>query len=595
MTPIVICSVLAVLLLPSIFVTGLILSYSDPWFDKDTFDSADGSSLTYVFEAAKIMPAAHVINTILLISAILDCCVSLYIATTIIQDLADHKLAPSILQSPKDRDHALSPYSLGLCCMVGLGVWALTYIRETGGFVLLGGVIGISGVIMWSSVSIMHFVVRWSKRFRHKGDENEYRSYYLRNPKTKAISPSSLVPPALQEDSQLYARITKMCALRETMRERLKAQSKTEELSHVGPIISAIQAYLSELHWYISYLESNPEAFKGVPNIEFIWKSAMISRLQDKVNIARQFIAPRTDSDNAGPNAGSRLLGGPKQRRTQSSSIYMELGFTLQTLAVTKCMNAYSRIATLDTEIECETINIMTPGLRVVTEEEGEQGVEALKRASAELREAAGVFEYVIEHVLPQIRYMRMSVPDLMPEVQHMLQTLALADSDRLSVRVWLRSDKNQRKTPNMPANLLLGIQERYNSAHSSLRTLQGGEFRNASSDIQNYMRDGQRVILAQAMIYLAQVHSDNQKYGNAVGFMRDARELLIDVKKRNQSVHVTTASMLLSGPLEPLYSLYRRNNDTIGFESIPSSDDLRARLPSGRTLLSKPVAYSPS
>ncbi|KAJ2535094.1 hypothetical protein IWW43_001899 [Coemansia sp. RSA 1935] len=177
MTPIVICSVLAVLLLPSIFVTGLILSYSDPWFDKDTFDSADGSSLTYVFEAAKIMPAAHVINTILLISAILDCCVSLYIATTIIQDLADHKLAPSILQSPKDRDHALSPYSLGLCCMVGLGVWALTYIRETGGFVLLGGVIGISGVIMWSSVSIMHFVVRWSKRFRHKGDENEYRSW----------------------------------------------------------------------------------------------------------------------------------------------------------------------------------------------------------------------------------------------------------------------------------------------------------------------------------------------------------------------------------------------------------------------------------
>ncbi|KAJ2198749.1 hypothetical protein GGH18_000880 [Coemansia sp. RSA 530] len=177
MTPIVICSVLAVLLLPSIFVTGLILSYSDPWFDKDTFDSADGSSLTYVFEAAKIMPAAHVINTILLISAILDCCVSLYIATTIIQDLADHKLAPSILQSPKDRDHALSPYSLGLCCMVGLGVWALTYIRETGGFVLLGGVIGISGVIMWSSISIMHFVVRWSKRFRHKGDENEYRSW----------------------------------------------------------------------------------------------------------------------------------------------------------------------------------------------------------------------------------------------------------------------------------------------------------------------------------------------------------------------------------------------------------------------------------
>ncbi|KAJ1867735.1 RNA helicase required for poly(A+) mRNA export [Coemansia sp. RSA 989] len=376
-----------------------------------------------------------------------------------------------------------------------------------------------------------------------------------------------------------------MCGLRETMRERLKQQSKTDDLSRIGAVIAAVQAYISELHWYISYLESNRDLFKSVPNIEFIWKSSMVSRLQDKVNFSRTLFGSRSgttgDSDGGNPaqgsSMGSRLLGsGTKQRRTQSSSIYVELGFTLQALAVAKCMSAYSRVATLDTEIECETINIMTPGVKDIAEEEGEKGIDALKRASVELREAAGVFEFVIEHVLPQIKHIRLNVPDLMPEVQHMLQMLSLADSDRLSVRVWLRSDKNQRKTPNMPANLLLGIQERYANAYSSLRMLQGGEFRNVSTDIQSYMRDGQQVILAQAMVYLAQVHSDNQKYGNAVGFIRDARELLIEVKKRNQSVHAKTAEMLLNGPLEPLYSLYRRNNDTIGFEAIPSSDDLR-------------------
>ncbi|KAJ2759747.1 hypothetical protein IWQ57_006474, partial [Coemansia nantahalensis] len=69
---------------------------------------------------------------------------------------------------------------------------------------------------------------------------------------------------------------------------------------------------------------------------------------------------------------------------------------------------------------------------------------------------------------------------------------------------------------------------------------------------------------------------------------------LLTDVKKRNQSVHAKTAEMLLAGPLEPLYSLYRRNNDTVGFELVPSSEDLRARLPTGRALFSKIVVYQP-
>ncbi|KAJ2818830.1 hypothetical protein IWW50_005677 [Coemansia erecta] len=177
LTPLVICGVLAVLLLPSILVTGLVLSYSDPWFDKDTFDSAEGCSLTFVFEAAGILPAAHVINAILLISALLDCCVGLYIATTTLQDLADRKLAPKILQSPEDRDRALSPYSLGLCSILGLGIWGLTYIGEGRGFLLLAGVIGISGVITWGSIAIMHFCVRWSKQFRHTADENVYRNW----------------------------------------------------------------------------------------------------------------------------------------------------------------------------------------------------------------------------------------------------------------------------------------------------------------------------------------------------------------------------------------------------------------------------------
>ncbi|KAI8322851.1 hypothetical protein GQ54DRAFT_297129 [Martensiomyces pterosporus] len=437
--------------------------------------------------------------------------------------------------------------------------------------------------------------------------------YYLKNPKTKTVSLAGLLPASLQQDTELYARINKMSILRETMREKLKAQSKTDDLARISGVAVAIQEYLSELHWFRRFYESNRGEFKDHLGVEFIWKSAIVSKLHDAMNFSRPRFSLRSgsaaDSDggtggnmsgggagNGSGAGGSRLLGGRsmKQRRTQSRSIYVELGFALLSLAVVKSMSAYSKVATLDTEIECETINAMTPGARPISEEEGELGIEALKRASAELREAAGVFQYIIDDVLPHLVGTRLNVPDLTPDIQYMLQTLSLADSDRLSVRVWLRTDKNQKKSPNIPANLLLEIQQRYENAYTSLRTLQSGEFRSVSSDIQNYMRDGQQVILAQAMIYLAQVHSDKQKYGNAVGFMRDAREHLADVKRRKQSVHATTAAMLLDGPVEALYSLYRRNNDTIGFEPVPSSEDLRARLPSGRSLISRTIEYVP-
>ncbi|KAJ1896764.1 hypothetical protein LPJ66_003791 [Kickxella alabastrina] len=426
--------------------------------------------------------------------------------------------------------------------------------------------------------------------------------YYLRNPKTKVISPSALLPPALQRDTELYGRISKMCTMREAMRERLKSQSKTDDFSRISALMSAIQAYLVELHWYVWYYENNTDAFKDMAGVDFIWKSAIVSKLHDAMGLSRTRYGKRgggAESDGGNTSStglGARVLGGGsnKQRRTQSTSIYMELGFTLLALAIAKSMAAYSKVATLDTEIECETMNAMTPGAQVANKDEDDKILDALRRAALELREAAGVFQYIIDHVLPQLRGIRLGVPDLTPDIQYMLQMLSLADADRLSVRVWLRNDKHHRKTPNMPANFLLCIQERYSNAVTALRMLQSGEFRSISSDIQNYMRDGQLVILAQAMVYLAQVHSDNKKYGYAVGFMRYARDLLTEVKKRKTSVHANTAEMLLRGPLEPLYSLYRRNNDSIGFEPVPSTEELHGRLPSGRALFSSATVYVP-
>ncbi|KAJ1964039.1 hypothetical protein GGI12_001678 [Dipsacomyces acuminosporus] len=638
--PAVVCGVLAALYITSIFVTGLILPQrSSIW--NHTTESADSSSLTHIFQMAGLRPAAHIMNVVLLLTILFDCCSCLYISSVVLQDLASRSLAPRFLRSA-DPSRASVP-SLSVCCACALVMWAMSYIKTNNALAIYVGTVSTSGLLNWAAIAVMQFKLRWSKPPKHSQAATAYQaigfplgpvycllyvaafvvgivcigircmnnlnrhlnqkrvSYYLRNPKTKPAKLAGLIPASLQHSTDLNARIARMSTLRETMRDKLKTQSKADDLTSIGSVAAAIADYLDELHWFVAFYEGHKGSFKDHTGVEFIWKSAIVSKLHDAMNFPRPRMLVRgssaSDGEGSGKSAGgSRYISSRpfKQRRTQSHSIYVELGFTLFSLAVVKSMSAYSRVSTLDTEIECETINAMTPGVRPASKEESDSEIDALKRASAELREAAGVFQYIADSILPHLAGVRLNVPDLTPDIQYMLQMLSLADSDRLSVRVWLRTDKNQKKTPNIPANLLLEIQQRYENAYNSLRTLQNGEYRSVSSDIQYYMRDGQQVILAQAMIYLAQVHSDRQKFGNAVGFMRDAREHLIEVKRRKQSVHTITAEKLLNGPVEALYSLYRRNNDTIGFEAVPSSEDLRARLPSGRSLISKAVEYAP-
>ncbi|KAJ2157387.1 hypothetical protein GGF46_004538 [Coemansia sp. RSA 552] len=162
--PLALCGILALLLWTTTFVTGLILPSDDPWFEQEEQESADGSTLTYVFEKAGAKPAAHVLNAVLLVSALVDCCMALYISTTILQDLAERHLAPRILRTPEGG--ILSPYGMGVCCVLTLGLWALTYINIDSALLILAGVIGTSGLVTWGAVALMQCILRWSKKHK---------------------------------------------------------------------------------------------------------------------------------------------------------------------------------------------------------------------------------------------------------------------------------------------------------------------------------------------------------------------------------------------------------------------------------------------
>ncbi|KAI9505976.1 amino acid permease/ SLC12A domain-containing protein, partial [Coemansia spiralis] len=175
LVPVVMCCCLALIFIPSVFVTGLLLPSDSEWFKNvTTGDNASENTFAYIFETAGAKPAAHVINAVLLVSAMLDCCACLCYSADMLQDLAGRGLAPKLLAARCDEQgsataglKALLNYSLIATCLVSLGIWIPTAFYTTKALAILAGLIGIGGFITWGSIAAMHCVVRWFKKHRN--------------------------------------------------------------------------------------------------------------------------------------------------------------------------------------------------------------------------------------------------------------------------------------------------------------------------------------------------------------------------------------------------------------------------------------------
>ncbi|KAI8322852.1 hypothetical protein GQ54DRAFT_287295 [Martensiomyces pterosporus] len=172
--PWVVCGVLAALFITSIFVTGLILPQNSILASGDVAEAADASVFTVIFQKAGLKPATHIMNVVILLSVLFDCCTCLYISSTVLQDLAARSLAPSFLCST--RGQAISAPSLIVCCALALVMWGLSYIHDGTALMIIAGAIGVAGFITWGSIAIMHCIVRWSKAFREMRQEQKASS-----------------------------------------------------------------------------------------------------------------------------------------------------------------------------------------------------------------------------------------------------------------------------------------------------------------------------------------------------------------------------------------------------------------------------------
>ncbi|KAJ2792757.1 hypothetical protein GGI18_000128 [Coemansia linderi] len=183
LVPAFVCGGLAILFLTSIFITGLVVSYDSAWFtsNSDAGDSAESSTFTYIFELARLHAGADIVNAVLLVTALFDCCAALYVSSALLQDLGMRGLAPRFLREREGNGQGrdFSVYCLATSSIVALTIWGLSYISAKYSLSIIAGAIGVSGFIMWGSVAVMHIRVRCAKRFRDvaKSIDGAYRAW----------------------------------------------------------------------------------------------------------------------------------------------------------------------------------------------------------------------------------------------------------------------------------------------------------------------------------------------------------------------------------------------------------------------------------
>ncbi|KAJ2346280.1 hypothetical protein GGH92_003680 [Coemansia sp. RSA 2673] len=165
LVPAFVCGGLAIFFMTSIFITGLVVSYNSSWFQSDdnAGESAASSTFTFIFEQARLRAGADVVNAVLLVTALFDCCAALYVSSALLQDLAMRSLAPRFLRKPlgQREGQEFSVYCLIVGSVVALTLWGLSNIGTKYSLSIIAGAIGVSGYIMWGLVAIMHSTVQY--------------------------------------------------------------------------------------------------------------------------------------------------------------------------------------------------------------------------------------------------------------------------------------------------------------------------------------------------------------------------------------------------------------------------------------------------
>ncbi|KAH9485087.1 pH-response regulator protein palC [Psilocybe cubensis] len=382
-----------------------------------------------------------------------------------------------------------------------------------------------------------------------------------------------LIPEATQARANLRG------ALKECKR------SDHDEKDFLG-LVKAIEEYLPYIRALIECVAHDDIGLKNEP--KFGWRTTLSANL---------FNAPKLDFPG----------------------LYADYSFTLLTYAFALSNLAHSIVASVGLyELD-----------RAISDLERKSKEDKLNVAVDFICRASGVFTFISDSVLPEWESSRGSPPgfhrppDLSREVISALSKMSLADAQTLAIRRLLSKsayDSNVAPGPPLPKShpppaLLAKLHIECTSLYSSARLLAKtpGASKNASSghSVKDVASDLRRYLSNQASLHSALSHKwlgvdagekgGTDRGGEAVAFLQWAKKELEDIKdggrlvslgngeKEKEELRKSDINNELTN-VNVFFKYYKKMNDTLHFQPVPTQKDLQSRIPGGRIALpSKP------
>ncbi|KDR75105.1 hypothetical protein GALMADRAFT_69154 [Galerina marginata CBS 339.88] len=269
---------------------------------------------------------------------------------------------------------------------------------------------------------------------------------------------------------------------------------------------------------------------------------------------------------------------------------------------------------------------------RAISDTDRKAKDEKLNVAVDFLCRASGIFTYISDTVLPDWETTRGSPPafhkppDLGRETNSALAKMSLADAQTLAIRRLLSKsayDSNITPGPPLPkshpppallAKLHIECATLYSSARllaktpgSSKSPFSGDSNKDVSPDLRRYL--GNQATLQNALSHKwlgveAGEKGGTERGGEAVAFLQWAKKELEELKDGGKLVSIGHADKekeetwkeTINEELTKVnifFKYYKKTNDTLHFQPVPTQRDLQARIPGGRIAIpAKP--YTP-
>ncbi|BGP39989.1 hypothetical protein JCM10450v2_003969 [Rhodotorula kratochvilovae] len=406
--------------------------------------------------------------------------------------------------------------------------------------------------------------------------------------------PVALAQLLADPSSSHTSHLTTADAARARVRTALKATRKDGAGDGRGAdwagTARTIAEYLPHLYSILTCVEADDLLLRADP-VYFAWRASLSSQALKKGN-----------------------------KRTLLPSLHAELTATLLSYALCLANQASSLVASLGSyEIAS---SVTTTALKVHDE--------TINQAADTLCRASGVLMHLAEVVIPRweaavgVEALRARPIEMSREIATSLAKTCLADANLLAIRRLLSRSlqvAHSTTTPGPPlspshpspallAKLHLQVHALYDEARSLAKTVSASAGTgDLSPALRRYLSDGRTLALALSYKWLGVDAGERGETGDALGYLGMAAAELDALREKDKGLRALKGfGKARQGgkgrkgkvaeevdSVEAFRSAYKKVNDTVHFQPIPSAQTLQSRLPSGRTALSLKPFTSPA